>query len=66
METADIGTQTKRSALKAHSNKSVKMKAEEVIETENIKSCEFEVFGIVQVYIAPSSKTEHPRLVHEF
>ncbi|XP_034486172.1 acylphosphatase-2 isoform X1 [Drosophila innubila] len=48
METADIGTQTKRSALKAHSNKSVKMKAEEVIETENIKSCEFEVFGIVQ------------------
>jgi len=48
METADIGTQTKRSALKAHSNKSVKMKVEEVIETENIKSCEFEVFGIVQ------------------
>ncbi|KAL7729005.1 hypothetical protein ACLKA6_019839 [Drosophila palustris] len=48
MDTAEVATQTKRSALKPHSKKSVRTK-EEVIEIETkIKSCEFEVFGIVQ------------------
>lgn len=60
MGTADAATQTERSTLRSHSKRSVYLSVveqpEEQIEQKNnivpqqllIKSCEFEVFGIVQ------------------
>lgn len=48
MDTAEVATQTKRSALKPHSKRSVTKKVEVTEIEKNIKSCEFEVFGIVQ------------------